>query len=203
LIGRLGEKRYRSAFSIASLASLWWLVHAYRDAPYRPLWVTPSALFWLPMVMVPIACVFVVGAFTVPSPTAVGGEKFLDRDDPARGLLRITRHPFLWGVVFWSSAHLLVNADVGSWLFFSSLGLTALRGTFDIDRKRRRSNPMEFAGFEAKTSNLPFAALAGGRNRLALRELWLPLALGIALALGAVALHPRFFGAPAVPFAHG
>ena len=78
-----------------------------------------------------------------------------------------------------------------------------LRGTVDIDRKRRRSNPQEFAAFEAKTSNLPFAAILAGRNRLALREVWLPLLLGLSLALAAVALHPRFFGRSALPSFHG
>jgi uncharacterized membrane protein len=96
-----------------------------------------------------------------------------------------------------------VNADAGSLLFFGSLGITALRGAFDIDRKRRRSNPAEFARFESMTSNLPFAALLAGRNRLVLREVWLPLGLGAALALAAVALHPHFFGASVVPGFHG
>jgi uncharacterized membrane protein len=203
LVGRFGEKAYRGGFSLASLASLWWLVSEYRGAPFHPLWVPPRALYFVPIALVPLACVFLVGAFTVPSPTAVGGEKHLADAEPARGLLRVTRHPFLWSAVLWAAAHLLVNVDVGSLLFFGSLGITALRGAFDIDRKRRRSNPAQFAQFEAKTSNVPFAALLAGRNRLVLRELWLPLALGLALAVGAAALHPRFFGAAVVPGFNG
>jgi uncharacterized membrane protein len=161
--------------------------------------VPPAPLYFVPLALVPLAFVFLVGAFTVPSPTAVGGEKHLAGAQPARGLLRVTRHPFLWSVVFWATAHLLVNADAGSLLFFGSLGLTAWRGAYDIDRKRRRSNPAEFARFESTTSIVPFAALLTGRNRLVLRELWLPLGLGLALALAAFALHPYFFGTPAVP----
>ena len=203
LIGRFGEKAYRGGFSLASLASIWWLISEYRGAPFHPLWLTPWPLQFVPALLVPVACVFLVGAFTVPSPTAVGGEKHLADAQPARGLLRLTRHPFLWSVVLWATAHLLVTADAGSLLFFGSLGVTALRGTFDIDTKRRRSNPAEFARFEGMTSNVPFVALLAGKNRLVLREVWLPLALGLALALGAIALHPRFFGAPAVPGFHG
>lgn len=203
LVARFGDKAYRGGFSLASLASIWWLISEYRGAPFHPLWVPPWPLYFVPVALVPVACVFLVGAFTVPSPTAVGGEKHLAEAEPARGLLRLTRHPFLWSVVVWAAAHLLVNADAGSWLFFGSLGITALRGTFDIDSKRRRSNPAEFARFEGMTSNVPFAAVLAGRNRLVLREVWLPLALGLALALGAVALHPHFFGAPAVPDFHG
>lgn len=203
LVTKFTEKTYRAGFSLASVGSLWWLVHEYRQAPFRPLWVVPSPLYFVPVVLVPLAFVLLVGAFTVPNPTAVGGEKVLAAAEPARGMLRLTRHPFLWSIVVWSFAHLLVNADLGSGLFFSSLGLTALRGTFDIDRKRRRSSPADFARYEAVTSNVPFGALVSGRNRLVMREVWLPLLLGLALALGTVALHSRFFGAAALPRVYG
>jgi uncharacterized membrane protein len=203
LVARFTEKTYRAAFSVASVGSLWWLVQEYRQAAFVPLWVVPTPLRFVPLLLVPLALVLLVGAFTVPSPTSVGGEKLLAEQEPARGMLRVTRHPFLWSVVLWSVAHLLVNADASSWLFFSSLGLTALRGTFDIDRKRRRSNPADYARFEARTSNLPLAALLTGRNRLLIREVWLPLLLGLALALGSIALHPRFFGAAALPRLNG
>ena len=202
LVGRFGEKAYKGGFSLASLGTLWWLIYEYRSAPYVALWDPPRSLYIAPLVLVPLACVFLVGAFTVPSPTAVGGEKVLSAAEPARGLLRVTRHPFLWSVVLWSGAHVLVNADAGSLIFFGSLGLTALRGTADIDRKRRRSHPTEFALFEAKTSNVPFGAVLTGRNRLVLRELWLPLLVGLALALATIALHAHFFGAPAIPRLH-
>lgn len=199
LLRHVGEKAYRGGFSFASLLALWWLVVEYRGAPFHPLWTPPSALYFLPVAVVPIAMVFLVGAFMVPSPTSVGGEKHLADANPARGLLRVTRHPFLWSVVLWATAHLLVNVDVSSLLFFGSLALTALRGTFDIDRKRQRSNPTEFARFAGMTSNVPFAALLSGRTQLVLKEVWLPLVIGLLLAAAAVALHPHFFGASAVP----
>jgi len=203
LVKRFTEKTYQAGFSLASVGSLWWLVQEYRQAPFVPLWVVPAPLFFVPIVLVPVAFVLLVGAFTVKNPTSVGGEKVLTADDPARGMLRLTRHPFLWSVVVWAFAHVLVNSDVSSLIFFSSLGLTAVVGTFDIDRKRRRSNPIEYARYEARTSNVPFVALLSGRNRLVLREVWLPLLLGLSLALGTVALHPRFFGGSALPHAAG
>lgn len=199
LIERFGEKRYRGAFSLASLVALLWLIHEYGAAPYHPLWVVPSALFYLPVLLVPLAFVLLVGAFSVPNPTGVGGEKALEHSEPARGMLRVTRHPFLWSAVLWALAHLFVNSDAASLIFFASLGLTALQGTFDIDRKRRRTHAETFRAFEAVTSNLPFAAIASGRNRLVLRELAAPIALGLLLAGLTIALHPRLFGAPALP----
>jgi uncharacterized membrane protein len=199
LVQRFGEKAYRGGFSLASIASLWWLVQEYRQAPFVPLWVTPSPLTFVPLLLVPLSFMLFVGAFTVPNPTSVGGEKLLSKADPARGMLRVTRHPFLWAVVLWALSHLLVNADLGSQIFFASLGVTALRGAFDIDRKRRRTNPEEFTRFEAQTSNVPFVALVQGRGSLVGRELVLPVLLGLALAAGTIALHARLFGGSAVP----
>ena len=199
LVGRVGEKAYRVSFSLASLGVLWWLVREFGRAPYRQLWITPTALSYVPLLIMPLAFVLLAGAFLVPSPTTAGGEKILLREDAARGVLRITRHPFLWSAVLWATAHLLARADPGSLLFFGSLGLTALRGTFDIDRKRRRTHPEAFARFEAVTSNVPLAAVFAGRTRLVFAELWRPLVLGLALALGVIALHAQLFGASAVP----
>jgi uncharacterized membrane protein len=199
LVSTVTEKTYRAGFSVASVAGLWWLILEYRQAPYVPVWVAPASLYAVPLALVPLAFVLLVGAFLVPNPTAVGGEKALTAAEPARGVLRLTRHPFLWSVVLWSFAHLLVNPDAGSLLFFSTLGLTALRGTFDIDRKRRRSSAVDYARYEAVTSNVPLVAVLSGRNRLVVRELGLPVLLGLAVSLGVIALHARFFGAAPLP----
>jgi uncharacterized membrane protein len=203
LVGRFGEKAFRSGFSLASVAALWWLVVEYRRAPFRLLWLVPDWLGYVPVLVMPLALILLVGAYTVPSPTLAGGEKALLEADAARGVLRITRHPFLWSVVLWASVHLLVNADVGSYLFFSSMGLTALVGSFDIDRKRRRTHAEAYARFEAVTSNVPLVALLTGRTRLSARELWWQVALGLLLTLGVIALHPRILGVPALPGADG
>lgn len=194
LAGRLGENGFRALFSLLSLASLALLVDSYRKAAFYPLWFAPRPLHWLPLVVIPLALVLLVGAFSVPNPTAVGAEKVLERTDAARGVLRITRHPFLWAVALWSGAHLLVTGHVSAILFFGSLCVTALRGTSSIDEKRRRTNRSEFLRYAEVTSNLPFAAIVLGKNRLVLRELWVPLLIaGLLLAI-ILRLHARLFG---------
>jgi uncharacterized membrane protein len=135
-----------------------------------------------------------VGAFSVPNPTAVGAEKVLQRTDAARGVLRITRHPFLWSVALWSGAHLLVTGHVAAILFFGSFLATALRGTSSIDEKRRRTNKAEFARYAEVTSNLPFAAIVAGKNRLAWSELWVPAVIAGLLLAVLIHLHQRLFG---------
>jgi uncharacterized membrane protein len=194
LLGRIGEKGFRGLFSLLSLASLAFLIDTYRKAPFYPLWFTPKPLHWLPLVVMPFALVLLVGAFSVPNATAVGAEKVLQRTDAARGVLRITRHPFLWSVAIWSGAHLLVTGHVSAILFFGSLCVTALRGTSSIDEKRRRTNRAEFLRYVEITSNFPFAAIVQAKNRLVLRELWVPLIIAALLLAVILHLHARMFG---------
>ncbi len=194
IVGRIGDKAFRALFAVLSLASLAFLIQAYRKASFYPLWFTPQPLHWLPLVVMPLALVLFVGAFSVPNATAVGAEKVLQRTDAARGVLRITRHPFLWSVTLWSGVHLLVTGHVASILFFGSLLLTALRGTASIDEKRRRTNRAEFTRYTEVTSNLPFAAIVLGKNRLVASELWVPVVIAVLLLAVLLRLHARMFG---------
>jgi uncharacterized membrane protein len=200
LVERVGERGFAAGFSALSLASFGWLLYAYRRAPCDPLWVTPRWLTLLPLLAVPVAFVFLVGAFVVRNPTAVGGRKALERAAPATGFVRVTRHPFLWAVMLWSAPHLIVNGNRSALLLFGTLLLTAAIGTRDIDRKRQRSDPEAWKRFAAVTSNLPFAAIVQGKNRLVLRELVLPIAVGLALAGLTLYFHFELFGLSATPW---
>ena len=79
-------------------------------------------------------------------------------------MLRITRHPFLWGVALWAAGHLMVNGDLASLILFGSLLVLAVFGTGSIDAKRRRALGEKWDAFAAKTSAVPFAAIAAGRQ---------------------------------------
>src|SRR5262249_31595264 len=62
--------------------------------------------------------------------------------------------------------HLIVNGDLASLILFGSLLVLALGGTAAIDAKRRRSFGEQWMQFAAVTSNVPFAAIVAGKNRL-------------------------------------
>jgi uncharacterized membrane protein len=200
LVRAMGEKVYRGLFSLASLAGLIWLIDAYGDAPRVELWGQLLILKPIAAPLVLLASLFVVIGLATPSPTIAGMESQLSRDAPARGIVRITRHPFLWGVALWALVHLAINGDLASVILFGSLLILAVGGTASIDRKRRDSYGEHWRRFALSTSNVPFAAIVGGRNQLgaALREIGIVRPL-IALAIYAVAfiLHARIFGVPA------
>jgi uncharacterized membrane protein len=129
------------------------------------------------------------------NPTSVRQEGALANPAAASGMLRITRHPFLWGVAFWAAAHLLTNGDAASLVLFGSLLLLALLGPPSIDAKRARALGEKWAPFKAQTSNVPFAAILGGRQTLKLGEIgWWRILLAFALFAIVLWAHPRMFG---------
>jgi uncharacterized membrane protein len=202
LVARLGAGPYRGAFAVASLIGIVWMIRAYRRAPAVDLWGQLIGLRPLAFALVLIAFLFVGIGLATPSPTRVGMETRLAQGtEIVRGIVRITPHPFLWGVGLWAFVHLIVNGDLASVILFGSLLLLALGGTVSIDAKRRRSFGDQWSRFIQATSNVPFAAIATGRNQLrpALREIGIlrPVIAIVAYALFFV-LHGRLFGAPLV-----
>jgi uncharacterized membrane protein len=199
LVSVVGEKAFRGLFALASIVGLVWMIRAYSTAPYIPLWGKLIALKPLALPLVLLAVAFVVIGISTPSPTTAGMESQLKREVPVRGITRITRHPFLWGTALWAFVHFVINGDAAGAIVFGSLLLLAVLGTASIDAKRRRASGAHWNQFAQQTSNVPFAAIFAGRNRLvpALREIGIvrPL-IAIAVFAGLFVLHGRLFGAP-------
>ena len=174
LVRALGQGPYLGVYSLAAAATLGWMIWAYIGAPREPL---GSGLRLLPPVVMPFALVLLACGYG-RNPTMVGAEKLLKSDDPARGVIRITRHPIMWGLMLWAGAHVLAGGSARSLVFFGSFVLLAGAGTLLMDA-RKRANP-DFLRFAALTSNIPFVATAQGRNRVVWREIgWRrPLAVG-------------------------
>ena len=202
LVTFMGEGPYRGAFALASLGGLVWMSRAYARAPAIELWAPLPGTRPLALLLVFVAFLFAAIGLATASPTRVGMESTLEKKtELALGMVRITRHPFLWGVALWAVAHLVANGDLASMIFFGSLLVLALGGTASIDAKRRRSFGDAWHRFAEVTSNLPFAAIASGRNRLgpALREIGLLRpAIAIAAYAALLVIHGRLFGATLV-----
>jgi uncharacterized membrane protein len=136
-----------------------------------------------------------VSGVLTPNPTAVAAGKLLARPDPARGIIRVTRHPVMWGIMLWAGAHILARGEVKSTIFFGTFLLLAAAGTLLQDARKAKTHGEDWKRFAALTSNLPFAAIAQGRNRLALGEIGLvQLVFALLVYGGMLAVHPWLFG---------
>jgi uncharacterized membrane protein len=185
LASRLGEWPYRGAYSLVALVTLVWMGWAYGNAP-REILFTPwreAPYVVMPFVFILLACGY------GRNPTMVGAEKLLKSEDPARGIVRITRHPIMWGLMLWAASHIVARGDLKSVIFFGGLLLVAALGTILMDA-RKQTNP-DFARFAAVTSNVPFVAIAQGRNRVRWSEIgWKRPAIGLAAFALVLLVHP-------------
>ena len=185
LVRAIGEWPYRGVYSLVALVTLGWMIWAYTQTP-RELIFTG----WrnAPYVVMPLAFILIACGYW-RNPTMVGADKLLKSEDPARGMIRITRHPLMWGIMLWAAAHIAARGDTKSLVFFGSLLLLAGVGTLLMDA-RKKSNP-DWPRFAAVTSHIPFVAIAQGRNRIRWREIgWLRPAIGLAAFFLVLAFHP-------------
>ena len=190
LVGAMGEWPYRGLYSLVAFITLGWMLWAYSVSPQEPLWTGFREIprIVMPVVFILLAC----GAGR--NPTLVGADALLKSEDPARGIIRITRHPIMWGLMLWAAAHVLARGELKALVFFGSFLVLGALGTLAMDR-RKRANP-DWARFAAVTSHVPFVAIAQGRNRLVWSEIgWKRPLIGLAVFAVFFAAHPWLFGA--------
>jgi uncharacterized membrane protein len=204
LVGVVGQGPYMGLFSLASVAALAWLIFAFGGARGDPasvmLWSPPPALRWAQLALQFLAFLLIVPGLTTPNPTSVAQQGLLERPDTVKGMLRITRHPFLWGVAIWAFGHLLVNGDAAGMVLFGSMLLLALLGTRSIDAKRKRALGDTWDAFAAQTCNVPFAAILAGRQSLRIGEIgWWRIALAVGLYAATLFGHRYAFGVSPAP----
>lgn len=204
LTGAIGEGPYLGLFSLASLGVIVWLATAYgaahASADNRTLFNLGQGFHDLAIPVVLIAFLIGVPGLTTPNPTSVGQSATAAKEETVRGILRITRHPFLWSVAIWSAFHLGANGDLASVIFFGTFLALSVLGTFSIDAKRMRKMGDAWSAFAGRTSNVPFGAIVSGRNSFKPGE-YLDWRFLAALAVFAVVLfaHARIFGASPFP----
>jgi uncharacterized membrane protein len=194
---QIGEQGFLLIYSLTALITFAWFVVAYARAPIIMLWAPPVWTVWVPIALMPLASLLLVGGYSTPNPTAVGMERASRADDPAPGIMRVTRHPVMWALGLWALSHLVANGDLASMWFFGVIAALATGGTVLIDLKKQLALGSNWQRLARETSNIPFVALMAGRTRLRWRDIGVlrPLA---ALLLYAVLFlaHPFFAGVP-------
>ncbi len=206
LTGAIGENAYLGLFSLASVVVIVWLVMAYNAVQPTGenivLYNLGAGIHHLGIPVVALAFLLGVQGLFTQNPTSVKQEGSIAKEGTIHGVLRITRHPFLWGVAIWAAFHLLANGDLASVILFGTFFALSILGTFSIDAKRKRKMGAAWDAFAAKTSNFPFGAVMGGRNTLNITEslgwrFWAALLIFIVVLFS----HARVIGVS--PFPNG
>jgi uncharacterized membrane protein len=196
LIARIGARPYQGFFSLLSLAVIIWLVWAYVMAQRVELGQPHVGLTFLAVIAAMGGLWLAVLGVLSPNPTTVDQEALLQSSTPARGIVRVTRHPFMVGFALWALAHMLLNPDTASLVFFGTFFVLAGLGPWLIDAKKAKAFGDKWPGFASVTSIIPFAAIARGRNQFVSSEIgwWRPLASLLVVAL-LIYFHGHLFGA--------
>lgn len=196
LVARLGPVGFALFFSLLAATLFSLLVHTYAlhrfDGLPGPALGRFGVLRWLAVGGIGAGLVLMAGSLAEygRSPMALlSGEV-----RPPRGLARVTRHPFFFGVALLGGCHALVATRLVGSVLFGVLALFALVGAVHQDGKLLTLRGESYDRYLLETSLLPFAAIAGGRQRLVWRELpFAGLAIGLLFAFGLRAVHDSIF----------
>ena len=202
IVAVIGEMNWLGLFSVVSILLLGWTIWAYGDAPYVELWPDTVWARWLALLVMPVAWVLVVCGYLTPNPTAAGiGEAVLRSDNPARGIIRITRHPLMWGIVLWALSHIPANGDAASVILMGAMALLALGGMPAMDAKFHAHKGEDWKRLERVTSTIPFAAILQGRSPgVTLAEIgWWRIGLGLGFYVVFLLAHEWAIGVPPWP----
>jgi len=201
ITGAIGELAYLGLFSLASLGGIVWLAMSYNAASAvgsEQLWYFGPGVMHAGVIVVAIAFWLGVSGLLTPNPTSVGQQSAASKE--VTGILRITRHPFLWGVAIWAAFHMAANGDAASVVFFGTFFVLAVLGTFSIDAKRARKMGEAWTGFAQRTSNIPFGAILTGRSSLKLADVFgLRQLAALAAFVAVLFVHHWAFGVSPFP----
>lgn len=189
----IGEKGYLGLYTLVAFLTLGWMIWAYGKAPLEPLW---PGLRLAPLFTMPVAFILIACGLLSRNPTLVGADKLLKSPDPARGIIRVTRHPMMWGFILWAASHILARGEMKSTVFFGSFLVLAALGALLIDRRKEKTLGEDWQRFARVTSYFPFLAILQERNRFDAAEIgWRNPAIGLALYAAVFLAHAWLFGA--------
>ena len=131
LLARWDERRYKGAFSLASLAGFVLIVAGYAMAPRGAQWFAPSP------------------AAIAAAPYAVTLAFVLFAAANMRGYIRQSlKHPMLIGLLIWSGVHLLANGAARGTVLFGSFFAYAIVDLVSAMRRHAVKNFVASARFD-------------------------------------------------------
>lgn len=165
IVGRLGERGFMGVYSLVAFATLGWVYLAWQGVPPQdPLWPVGDGLWAVATVIMLVASVLLVGSL-IGNPALPDPDAATKPVPAARGVYAVTRHPMMWAFGLWALVHILVYPIPAQIVLAVGIAILSLVGAALQDAKKRALQPQRWREWEARTSYLPFAAIAAGRAR--------------------------------------
>jgi len=192
LVARLGGGGFAILYTVVALATLGGLADGWHRVPAGdPLWEVGDGIWAVVTIVMLVASVLLVGSLIRNPALTPNGTA-----ETARDVFAITRHPMMWAIALWGLCHIAVYPQPKNLVVAGAMVVLALVGSALQDVKKAKARPDFWPGWEAKTSWLPFAAVATGRARLTMLRPH-TIAGGIVVWLAATWAHIPLSGWPA------
>lgn len=200
-IDRFGRRAYFSVYGLLSVVLLIWVIAAAGRAPYVELWPQLPWLRWLPNLAMPLAAVLVACGTGLRQPFTLGAKRGAEFDPDAPGFAAICRHPLLMALALWAGAHMLANGDLAHVILFGAFLAMPVAFVPVFDARARRELPADRAREFFEVTSLASLAPLADRTWLAANgpALARRTAIGLALWLVALLLHPAVIGVSPLP----
>jgi len=165
LVAAIGEKAFLGVYSLVAFVTFGATIWAYRAAAITsPLWNVGGSLWAISTALMLVASILLLGSL-VRNP-ALAGTATNAATAEARGVYGVTRHPMMWAFAIWGTSHILIYPIAKNVILSGSMIVLALVGAALQDRKKATLDPEGWPAWQARTSYLPFAAIAAGRTKL-------------------------------------
>jgi len=163
LVARLGTGAFQGVYSLVAFATMAWVAHAFREAPYgQTLWAVGDTLWAIATALMFLGAILFVGSLIGnPALPAPGASKAAAQ--PARGVFAITRHPMMWSFAIWSVVHVLVSPRVPVVILSGAIAFLALFGAAGQDVKKAKLMGASWRDWTTRTAFFPFAGQFAGR----------------------------------------
>ena len=178
IIERVGRPAYFAGYSTVSTALLVWLFYEALNTEYIELWAPAAWQVTVTLLLAPLGIFFVIAGLISPNPFSVS----LRQEGFSQGaIVNITRHPVLWGFVFWAAGHVFPNGDLRSLILFGGFAAFAAGGLAMTERRARARLRTEWPAIAKGSAIVPFLAILRRQRRFRIDGPMLVAAIGTAL----------------------
>ncbi len=192
MVHALGPMGFQGIYSLVSIAAIAWMYFAFKavEAPSLPLWAGFDDASWIAgSLFALLGMVLIAGSFLGNPALPAPGAEEAARQEPA-GVLRVTRHPMMWGITLIGIGHLIAAPTSRTLVVMGAVIVLALVGARMQDRKKETLMGDAWRQWESRTSYWP----RWSRLLQVKPALWLA---GLALWLLVTWLHTPAGGIPA------